>query len=226
MRRRLIADISHELRTPLTSIQGSLEGLMDGVLPASAETYQQLLSESQRLSRLVTDLQELSRVESRAYELERRSVDVAGLIGTTLKRLAPIAASHGIDLTSSSIPELPDLDADEDRLLQVLSNIVGNAINYTPPGGTVTLSARRVSNEIHISVRDSGAGIAAEHLPRIFDRFYRIDVSRSRQAGGSGIGLTIARALVEAHGGRIWVQSEGEGKGSTFSFALPLKSGF
>jgi two-component system sensor histidine kinase BaeS len=224
MRRRLLADISHELRTPLTSIQGSLEGLMDGVLPASTETYQQIHSEAQRLNRLVNDLQELSRVEARAFQLERGSVDVAGLITTVLKRLSPMAASRRVQLTVASLQELPSLYADEDRLLQVLSNITSNAINYTPAGGNITLSARRVANDVEIEVTDKGAGIAPEHLPRIFDRFYRIDKSRSRQAGGSGIGLTIARALVEAHGGRIWAQSLGEGKGSTFVVVLPLNA--
>jgi two-component system sensor histidine kinase BaeS len=224
MRRRLLADISHELRTPLTSIQGSLEGLMDGVLPASTETYQQIHSEAQRLNRLVNDLQELSRVEARAFQLERGSVDVAGLITTVLKRLSPMAASRRVQLTVASLQELPSLYADEDRLLQVLSNITSNAINYTPAGGNITLSARRVANDVEIEVTDTGAGIAPEHLPRIFDRFYRIDKSRSRQAGGSGIGLTIARALVEAHGGRIWAQSLGEGKGSTFVVVLPLNA--
>jgi histidine kinase len=223
MRRRLIADVSHELRTPLTSIQGSVEGLIDGVLPASNETYQQIHSEAQRLNRLVNDLQELSQVESLAFQLEDRPVSVAGLVGTVLKRLAPTASARGIELKSDPLPDLPAIQGDEDRLLQALSNIVGNALSYTAHGGAVTLSARRAADEIQISVRDTGVGIAAEHLPRIFDRFYRIDKSRSRQAGGSGIGLTIARALVEAHGGRIWAESAGLDRGSTFAIGLPVR---
>ena len=214
-----IADVSHELRTPLTAIQGSLEGLVDGVLPGTQETYLQIHAEAQRLNRLVNDLQELSRVESHAFELERHTVDVAGLMRTVLKRMSPVAAAHGLELKSQPLPVLPPLQGDEDRLLQVVSNIVANALNYTPEGGTVTLSARRVADEVQLAVRDTGVGIAAEHLPRIFDRFYRIDKSRSRQAGGSGIGLTVARALVEAHGGRIWAESEGPGRGSTFTVA-------
>ncbi len=224
MRRRLIADVSHELRTPLTSIQGSLEGLVDGVLPATPETYQQIHAEAQRLNRLVDDLQELSRVESRAFELDHQPVDVSTLINTVLKRMSSVAAGRGVELRSDSIPPLPAILGDEDRLLQVLSNITANALNYTPQGGTVTLSARRVADEVHIAVHDTGVGISAEHLPRIFDRFYRIDKSRSRQGGGSGIGLTIARALVEAHAGRIWAESPGEGRGSTFTVALPFNT--
>lgn len=222
MRRRLIADVSHELRTPLTSIQGSLEGLIDGVLPASAETYAQIDAEAQRLKRLVDDLQELSRVEAQAFELQRQPVDLSSLFRSVLKRLAPMAASRRVRLEAQPLADLPALMGDEDRLLQVLSNLTGNALQYTPEGGSVTLSALKVGSEIHVAVRDTGIGIAPEHLPRIFDRFYRIDKSRSRLAGGgSGIGLTIARALVEAHGGRLWAESPGEGQGSTFVFSLP-----
>lgn len=225
MRRRLIADVSHELRTPLTAIQGSAEGLIDGILPPSVETYEQIHSEAQRLNRLVDDLQELSRVEASAFELQVQPVQVEPLFRTVIKRLRQVAASRGIRLESAPLSALPAISGDEDRLLQVLSNLTSNAIQYTPERGKVTLSARRVANEVQISVQDTGAGISPEHLPRIFDRFYRIDKSRSRQAGGgSGIGLTIARALVEAHGGRIWAESEGTGKGSTFTVALPASS--
>jgi len=223
MRRRLIGDVSHELRTPLTAIKGSMEGLMDGIFPANNETYQQVHAEAERLNRLVDDLQELSRVEARAYQLDFRPVDVSSLIKTVTKRLAPRFESKRITLDLELAPDLPHLLADEDRAIQVLTNLTGNALQYTPEGGKVTISAKRINNEIKISVHDSGIGIPPEHLAQIFDRFYRVDKSRSRQSGGgSGIGLTIARALVEAHGGRIWVESEGEGKGSMFSFALPL----
>ncbi len=223
MRRRLIADVSHELRTPLTAIQGSMEGLMDGVLPATDETYQEIHTEAQRLNRLVDDLQELSRVEARAYELQVEPVEAAALIATVSKRLGPQAASRNVSLISEVPPNLPTIAGDQDRLIQVLTNLVGNALQYTPQGGSVTIAARRVEGEVQVSVRDSGVGIAAEHLGHIFDRFYRVDKSRSRQTGGgSGIGLTIARALVEAHGGRLWAESGGDGKGSTFTFTVPV----
>jgi two-component system sensor histidine kinase BaeS len=225
MRRRLIADVSHELRTPLTAIQGSMEGLMDGVLPANDETYGQIHTEAQRLNRLVDDLQELSRVEARAFELHLEPVDVSGLARTVLKRLGPLAASRGVSLATQVHPHLPSVRGDQDRLVQVLTNLVSNALQYTPQGGSVTVAAKRNDGEVQLSVRDTGGGIPAEHLAHIFDRFYRVDKSRSRQAGGgSGIGLTIARALVEAQGGRIWVESEGAGKGSVFTFTIPLTS--
>lgn len=223
MRRRLIGDVSHELRTPLTAIKGSMEGLMDGVLPATNETYQQIHSEADRLNRLVDDLQELSRVEARAYQLDIHSMDVSSLTRTVTKRLAPHAESKHITLNLELPPDLPHVLADEDRATQVLTNLAGNGLQYTPEGGRITISAKHVGNEVQIAVRDTGVGIPPEHLANIFDRFYRVDKSRSRQAGGgSGIGLTIARALIEAHGGRIWVESMGEDQGSTFAFTLPI----
>jgi len=223
MRRRLIGDVSHELRTPLTAIKGSMEGLIDGVLPANDETYQQIHAEADRLNRLVDDLQELSRVEACAYQLDFRSMDVFSLVQTVTKRLISKAESKRISLDFELTPGLPPVLADEDRAIQILTNFTGNALQYTPEGGKVTISAKRVNNEVQFSVRDTGIGISSEHLPHLFDRFYRVDKSRSRQSGGgSGIGLTIARALIEAHGGRIWVESQGEGKGSTFNFTLPI----
>lgn len=223
MRRRLIGDVSHELRTPLTAIKGSMEGLMDGVLPATDETYQQIHAEADRLNRLVDDLQELSRVEARAYQLDIRPVEVSSLVQTVTKRLAPHAESKRISLDLELAPGLPRLLADEDRAIQILTNLTANALQYTAEGGRVTISAKQIKDEIHIVVQDTGIGIPPEHLPHIFDRFYRADKSRSRQSGGgSGIGLTIARALVEEHGGRIWVESAGDGRGSRFTFSLPV----
>jgi two-component system sensor histidine kinase BaeS len=223
MRRQLIGDVSHELRTPLTAIKGSMEGLMDGVLPATPETYQQIHQEVERLARLVDDLQELSRVEAGAYPLDIRPVEVSVLVLTSLKRFNPQAQAKKIELRSDLPADLPPVLADQDRITQVLTNLVGNALQYTPEGGQVTILARKHGDEIHFSVVDTGIGIPAEHLPHLVTRFYRVDKSRSRQAGGgSGIGLTIARHLVEAHGGRIWAESGGEGQGSTFAFSLKV----
>ena len=223
MRRRLIGDVSHELRTPLTAIKGSMEGLMDGVLPATEETFQQIHAEAGRLNRLVDDLQELSRVESRTYQLDIRPLDVSSLVRTVTKRLAPQAESKHITLSVELATNLPNILADEDRAVQVLTNLTGNALQYTPENGRIILSAMQNNNEIQISVRDTGIGIPAEHLSHIFDRFYRVDKSRSRHAGGgSGIGLTIARAVIEAQGGRVWAESAGEGQGSILSFTLPV----
>jgi signal transduction histidine kinase len=223
MRRRLIGDVSHELRTPLTAIKGSMEGLIDGVLSANEETFQQIHAEADRLNRLVDDLQELSRVEARAYELDLRPLDISSLIKTVTKRLAPRFESKRITLDFELPSDVLNVLADEDRTIQVLTNLTGNALQYTPEGGRITLSAKRRNGEVQISVRDTGIGIPPEHLSQIFDRFYRVDKSRSRQSGGgSGIGLTIGRALVEVQGGRIWAESKGEGQGSMFSFTLPV----
>ena len=223
MRRQLIGDVTHELRTPLTSIKGYMEGLVDGVLPSTPETFNQIHREADRLSRLVDDLQELSRVEAKAYSLDLRSVTVSNLVHTTFKRLSPQANAKRIKLEYSLPADLPPVLADEDRIMQVLVNLVANAIQYTPGGGDVSLSAARRADEMHISVKDTGVGIPTEHIANLFTRFYRVDKSRSRNAGGgSGIGLTIAKHLVEAHGGHIWAESKGEGQGSTFTFSLKI----
>ncbi len=224
MRRQLIGDVSHELRTPLTAIKGWIEGLLDGVLPAEPETYRQILAETERLNRLVNDLQELSRVEAPTFRLEWGEVDLNTLFKVIVRRLSPAAQAKGLTLKVDMPTSLPRLAGDEDRLTQVLTNLVSNAIQYTPEGGTITLSARVVNDQVEISVTDTGIGIPPEHLEFIFTRFYRVDRSRSRATGGgSGVGLTIAQRLVQAHGGRIWAESEGPGKGSRFVFTVPLR---
>ncbi|HLO16189.1 MAG TPA: ATP-binding protein [Anaerolineales bacterium] len=221
MRRQLIGDVSHELRTPLTAIKGSMEGLIDGVLPATEETFQQIHAETDRLNRLVNDLQELSRVEAHAYELNLQLLDVASLVNTVAKRLSSQIEAKQIVLRFELAPDLPQVVVDPDRAIQILTNLVANAVQYTSDAGRILISAKPTNGEVQISVQDTGIGIPKEHLPHIFDRFYRVDKSRSRRAGGgSGIGLTIARALVEVHGGRIWVESAGEGRGSIFTFTL------
>ena len=222
IRRQLIADVTHELRTPLTAVKGSMEGLIDGVLPADEGTFQQIISEAERLQRLVNDLQELSRVEAGAYELNIHSYRVSDLLATAEARLGRQFEEKGVILEIALPNDLPQVLADEDRIGQVLLNLVGNALQYTPPGGKVQVTAAAQSGEVYIAVSDSGMGIPAEHLPHLFTRFYRVDKSRSRAGGGSGIGLTIAKYLVEAQGGSIWAQSEGAGHGSTFTFSLPI----
>lgn len=221
-RRQLIGDVAHELRTPLTAIKGSMEGLMDGVLPKSTETFQQIFNEAERLTLLVDDLQELSRVESGNYDLDIRPTPLAPLIETIAKRFGTQFAQKDIGLTIDLPPALPPVQGDGDRVIQILSNLTSNALRYTPRGGKISITASHTGDQVQVNVIDTGIGILAEHLPNIFTRFYRVDPSRSRQAGGSGIGLTITRHLVEAHGGRIWVESGGRDQGSTFSFTLPL----
>lgn len=223
MRRQLIGDVTHELRTPLTTIKGYMEGLIDGVLPANEETYTQIYREADRLQRLVNDLQELSRVEAGAYELNLSNTSVKALLDATTTRLGHQFEEKGVSLTVQIPPDLPPVYVDVDRMGQVLLNLMGNALQYTPSGGSVQVTAVHKHDEVQIDISDTGIGIPPEHLPHLFTRFYRADKSRSRSGGGSGIGLTIARHLVEAHGGRIWVESQGAGKGSTFSFTLPTQ---
>jgi two-component system sensor histidine kinase BaeS len=221
MRRQLIGDVTHELRTPLTTIKGSMEGLIDGVLPASDETYTEIYHEADRLQRLVDDLQELSRVEAGAYELHLNPTSLAEVVQATVARLGRQFEEKGVALSTQVPADLPPIKLDSDRIGQVLLNLVGNALQYTPAGGRVHIRAVRMPGEVRVSIADTGIGIPPEHLPHLFTRFYRVDKSRARNRGGSGIGLTIARHLVEAHGGRIWAESQGEGKGSIFTFTLP-----
>jgi two-component system sensor histidine kinase BaeS len=223
-RRELIANVAHELRTPLAAIRAQLEGLLDGVLPADSATFQPLYRETDRMQRLVHDLQELSRVESGALDLNLRPVSIAQLVDTVVARLRHQFEDKGVHLATEVPSDLPLVRVDEGRIGQVLLNLVGNALQYTPEGGQVRLTACRKGAEVHLCVIDSGIGIAAEHLSLIFTRFYRVDRSRSRPGGGSGIGLTIAQHLVELHGGRIWADSAGPGRGSTFTVALPIAS--
>jgi len=221
-RLELIGNVAHELRTPLSTIKGYMEGLIDGVLPADISTFQLIYRETDRLQRLVRDLQELSRVEAGAYALHLHPVPPARLIEGVVARLGRQFAEKGVALETQVPPDLPPALADEDRIGQVLLNLVGNALQYTPSGGQVQLSVRREGARLRFEVQDTGIGIAAEHLPHVFERFYRVDKSRSRAGGGSGIGLTVAQHLVEAHGGQIGAESEGAGRGSLFYFTLPL----
>ena len=224
MRIQLLGDVSHELRTPLTAIKGSMEALIDGVLPAEKETFEQIEQEADRLHRLVNDLQELSRVEAGAFQLDRQPIEIETLVQAAIQRIAGQFQQKQIALTASLPPNIPVIQGDPDRLLQVLINLLSNACQHTPAGGQVYVQIVLQNSELVVSIRDSGAGIAPEHIPHLFTRFYRVDKSRSRQSGGgSGIGLTIVKYLVEAHGGKIWAESEGVGKGSTFAFTLPVQ---
>jgi histidine kinase len=221
-RRELIGNVAHELRTPLAAIKGSMEGLIDGVLPADSTTFQQIYREADRMQRLAYDLEELSRVEAGAYELDIQPVPVYDLIMSTVVRLGRQFEEKDVELETDLPADLPLVQADGDRIGQVLLNLIGNALQFTSSGGKVRVTAHRRAAEVQISVADTGVGITAEHLPLIFTRFYRVDKSRARIGGGSGIGLTIAKHLVEAHRGHIWAESPGPGQGSTFSFTLPI----
>ncbi len=221
-RTELIGDVAHELRTPLATLRGYLEGLMDGVVEPSDQTWARLHDETGRLQRLVDDLQELSRAEARQLPLHPSTLRTTELVRGALERLGSAYADKGVTLETEVQPGLPDVMADSDRAIQVLTNLLGNALRYTPAAGRVRVHVGPASrDEVAVSVSDTGVGIPPEHLPRVFERFYRVDKSRSRALGGSGIGLTIARALVEAMGGRIWAESAGTGHGARFTFTLP-----
>lgn len=221
IRLQLIGDVTHELRTPLTSIKGSIEGLIDGVLPATPETFQSVYREADRLQRLVTDLQELSRAEAGANQISAEPVLVSDLFEAIQQRFETQFEGQGVALEIIPGKQHCRILADKDRTIQVLTNLVGNALQYTPAGETVKLSAEVSANEVEFTVQDTGIGIAPEHLPHLFQRFFRADKSRARSSGGSGIGLTIAKHLVEAQGGRIEVASAGLGRGTSFRFTLP-----
>lgn len=218
----LLADVTHELRTPLATIGGYMEGLLDGVIKPNTQTFSLILRESNRLQRLIEDLELLSRVEAGQLPVVARSMDVQRVMGEVVAQFEPLFAANQVALLLEASGSLPPVWADPDRIDQVLINILSNAYRYTPTGGAVRLRAVLADSCVVVSVQDSGVGIAAEHLPHIFERFYRVDKSRARQSGGSGIGLAITRHLVYAQGGEIWAESEGAGKGATFCFTLPL----
>ena len=218
MRRQLVGDISHELRTPLTAIKGSMEGLIDGVLVSDESTYQQIYQEADRLQRLVEDLQELNRVEGNAFNIEKKKLIIVDLIQDAFVPLSPSFNKKGVQISFQIEKKLPTIMADHDRVLQIIQNLLGNALQFTSQNGSIEISPKKMGHISTFLIKDDGEGIEASHLPHIFERFYRADRSRSRQnGGGSGIGLTIAKSLVEAHGGKIWATSKGKGKGSTFT---------
>ena len=218
----LVDDVAHELRTPITTLTGYLEGLLDGVVEPSPETWAKLHTESLRLRRLVDDLQELSRAEARQIPLHVARISPASIITAAQERVEPHYAEKGLELDIGPLTGLPDVSADPDRAVQVLTNLLTNALRYTPAPGRVELTATREDTMLAFHVRDTGMGIAPENLPHVFERFYRVEKSRTRTLGGTGIGLTIARALVEAMHGAMRAESMGLGKGSTFTFTLPL----
>jgi signal transduction histidine kinase len=221
LRRNLVADVAHELRTPLSNIQGYLEAIRDRVMKPNAATIRSLNEEATLLSRLVNELQELSLAEAGELKLVYQSEDVAKLIKEAVTPWQPKVSAKEISLSIDLPDNLPLVNIDWSRVNEVLHNLLENAVAHTHKGGTINVAAVTQDGWVEVSVSDTGEGIPAEDLPHIFERFYRVDKSRARATGGSGLGLTIAKRLVEAHGGKITVQSE-LGKGSRFSFSLPI----
>lgn len=225
LRRNLLADVAHELRTPLTVVQGNLRAILDEVYPLDQSEMARLYEQTRLLSRLVNDLHELAQAEAKQLPLNREETDIARLVNTVSDTFRPSAEAKGISLDSEIAPNTPTIQVDAARLTQVLQNLLANALRHTPEDGRITIQAEPAGDLLRLSVADTGEGISPEHLPHVFDRFYRTDHARTRDRGGAGLGLAIVRALVEAHGGSIKVTSAGRpGQGSTFTILLPLRS--
>jgi signal transduction histidine kinase len=221
LRRNMVADVAHELRTPLSNIQGYLEAIRDGVVEPDAAAIGSLNEETSLLSRLVNELQELSLAEAGELKLVYQAEDIANLVKQAVTPWQPQVTARKLSLSVELPADLPLVNIDWQRVNQVLHNILENAVAHTPKGGTINVAASGKGKWVEVSVSDTGEGIPAEDLPHIFERFYRVDKSRARATGGSGLGLTIAKRLIEAHGGTIAVQSK-LGEGSRFSFTLPI----
>lgn len=221
-RQEFIADVSHELHTPLSTLQGYMEGLIDGVVEPDEETWGLLYAESERMRRLVDDLRQLSRVEAGQLDLHLATTEPQHVVRRATESMMPLFAEGGVRLATRLPHDLPAVMADADRMLQVFTNLLRNSLHYTPEYGDVIVSAEPRYKTLLFTVSDTGSGIPEEHLTRVFERFYRVGKSRSREDGGSGVGLAISRALVEAMNGEIWAESPGAGQGTTFTFTLPL----
>lgn len=220
-RRQLLADVAHELRTPLATLDAHLEGLSDGVVRPDAETWRLLRGETARLTRLADDIGTVSRAEERTLDLRLEARSARSLLARAATVVQPLFADAGIDLDFAESADTSTVLVDPDRLGEVLDNLLRNALRHTPSGGRVTLDATRDDDGVVLTVTDSGEGIPADELEHVFERFYRLDPSRTRERGGSGLGLAIARALVEVHGGRLWAESDGPGRGARFLCRLP-----
>lgn len=218
-RRQLLADIAHELGTPLAVLQANLEGMLDGVVEATPERLAPLHTQTQILTRLVRDLRDLALAQEGQLHLDRQTTDLTALVRDVVELSRPVAEEKGIALEVDASGPLAVV-ADRDRIGQVLHNLLANAVRFSGSGGVIRLRADRGPGEARVEVTDAGPGIPPEDLPKVFDRFHRVDRSRSRATGGAGLGLTIVKHLVEAHGGRVWVRSQ-LGRGTTFGFALP-----
>jgi two-component system, OmpR family, sensor histidine kinase BaeS len=225
IRRQLLADVAHELRNPLATVESYVEALADGVLPASEENWSAIHAETRRLNRLVDDLQRVSRAEAHQLDLNPASTQPVELVEAVARAARPAYTAKGVTLDTHIEPSLPQVVIDRERIAEALANVLANALRHTPTGGSVDVRASQPERDfVDIAVADNGDGIASEHLDRIFERFYRADPARSRATGGTGIGLAIVRAILEAHGGTVAATSEGTGRGATFTLRLPIHS--
>lgn len=217
-RQNMVADVAHELRTPLSVVQGNLRAILDDVYPLEMAEISRLYDETRLLNRLVDDLRELALADAGQLHLHLRPMDVAQVLQFTVENLSLAAEAQEVTLVTQVSTDLPPVEADPDRVAQVLRNLLVNAVSHTPSGGSVTVSAALAGDLVEITVADTGGGIRGEDLPHVFERFWRADPARAR-TGGSGLGLSVAQSLVEAQGGRIWAESM-PGQGSIFRFTL------
>jgi signal transduction histidine kinase len=223
LRKNMVADISHELRTPLTNLRGYMEGLSDSVIPPTRETFQMLEQEVLRLVNLVEDLQQLARADAAKSFLDCRELSLHELLGQIMDLYRPNFQEKEIDVQWQLDPRSDLVIADRDKLLQAIRNLADNAWKYTPRGGIVTISAQRSEGGLKTTFSNSGAMIAEKDIPNLFERFFRADRSRSRDAGGAGIGLAIVKELIEAHGGTVGAESDERGTYVWFTLPKPVK---
>jgi len=217
----LLSDVAHELRTPLATIDAYLEGLADGVVEPRPHTWELLRTETARLNRLSEDIARVSRAEEHQLDLHPQRVRPQRLLENAAHAATPSYTAKNVELHVTPGDTAPDVNVDAQRIGEVLANLLENALRHTQAGGNVTLAAARDGDAAVLTVTDSGDGLEPDELERIFERFYRTDTARSRDRGGSGIGLTISRAIVEAHDGTLRAASEGPGRGATFTVVLP-----
>jgi signal transduction histidine kinase len=222
-RRRLLADLAHEMRTPVSTLDAYLQGIEDGVVDIDATTVGTLRAQTARLARLAEDITAVSQAEEHQLDLHPQPVDPATLVATAVDTARDRYATEGVSLTTRIDPALPELHVDPERIEQVLGNLLDNALRHTPTGGNVTVQVSAEPHAVRLTVTDTGDGIPPKHLPHVFERFYRVDRARDRAHGGSGIGLAIAKAIIEAHRGTIIADSTGIGRGATFTITLPAR---
>ena len=222
LRQNLLADVSHELRNPLHVLQGNLQAMLDDVYPLNMEEIARLADQTRHLTALVDDLHELAQAEAHQLPLHKHETDIARLVKDSADAFRPLAQASGVTLQVELLGTIPSVYVDTARIRQVTDNLLNNALRHTPDGGHIMMTVEQRNEELTVTVRDTGAGISPEHLDRVFDRFYRTDTARSRDSGGTGLGLAIVRAIVQEHGGRVTVDSDGPDGGSTFTFCLPL----
>ena len=221
LRTNMLADIAHELRTPLTVIQGNLRAILDDVYELDKVEVARLYDQTRQLSRLVDDLHDLALLEAKEFSLNLSELNLIEIIRDVAAIYQPIFEDQGISLVLDLSESIHPIQADNARITQCINNLINNALRHTGQGGKITISLLQEGEQIQLIVTDDGAGLEAEHLPFIFDRFYRVDQDRNRKTGGSGLGLAISQALIRAHGGEIFVSSPGIDKGSEFRLLFP-----